>query len=305
MSDNSTPIMFGTDPESDSIYFDEKGNKNVLPPYFFRHYLEVPVDSTNPQHPVFLKGDGYMIHEDGCAFEFAVRPSTNPRTLFDMVHFAKKEFEQKILSQFPDYCLPELEFLPAVGFEVERWRNAGEDFRYATRFGCDPQQDLYHLEVEDREIDASEWPWRYDGGHLHISGSKNIAEDPHMAIACMVMTAGIAAIAFSDVPDLEKQRTWRYGIPGNFRTQNYGENNPFGKKYQYGVEYRTPSATWLKSWSIAEPFLKWAEIGVKVLLEKGLGVELHKEIKQECIDTILSADQPKAHQLLAYVSSKI
>lgn len=298
-------IMFGTDPESDAVYFDGEGNPMVLPPYHFRTELQVPVSMENPKHPVFLRGDGYEIHEDGTAFEFRVRPSTNPRELYDMVHSAKNRFEEEILRKFPNECLPELQFLPTVGFEVNRWLNAGPDFEWATRFGCDPQQDVCNLDREDREIDAKFWPWRYDGGHIHVSGSKFIENDPHMAIWCMMMTAGIAGIALSDVPELEKARTWRYGIPGNFRTQNYGDDNPYGREYQYGVEYRAPSATWLKSWSIAEPFLNWAEIGVKVLLEKGLGVELLKNIREEVIETILSANQPKANQLLAYVSSKI
>lgn len=304
MSTNDTPIMFGTDPESDAIYLMD-GKPMVLPPYFFREKLNVPVTIRNPRHPIFFERNGCVIHEDGTAFEFAVPPSTNPRDLFDSVWSVKRDFEREILSQFSDHCLPELYFLPTAGFDVERWRNAGPEFHWATRFGCDPQQDVCNLDREDREVDASEWPWRYDGGHLHVSGSEHIAQDPHMAVYCLMMTAGIAAIALSDVPELEKARTWRYGIPGNFRVQNYGADNPYGKQYQHGVEYRTPSATWLKSWAIAEPFLRWAEIGVKVLLEQGLGAELLPELRQPVINTILSADQPEAVRILSLIESKI
>jgi hypothetical protein len=296
-------ILFGTDPESAVLDF----NGNIVLPYFFRNDLEVPYDKNpeDPRHPIFLKEKNFKIHEDGAAFEFAVMPSHNPRELFDLVHSAAQKFEDEILSKFTDYCVPKLQFLPTVGYEVERWRNAGPEAQWAGRFGCDPQQDVCHLEREDREIDATEWPWRYMGGHTHVSGSKFIEEDPHMAVYCLMLTAGNAAIAFSDVPDLEKARTFRYGIPGNFRVQNYGENNPFGSDYQYGIEYRTPSATWLKSWEIAEPFLQWAEIGVNILLEQGLGQELLPVIREETINSILEANREKSKELLSYISSKI
>lgn len=175
----------------------------------------------------------------------------------------------------------------------------------STRFGCDPDEDLYNLDVECRTEDASQHPWRYCGGHIHVSGSPVIAQDPHMAIACMVITAGLAATAFSDVPELERQRLYRYGRPGKFRIQNYGITNPFGEDYALGVEYRTPSCRWAGNWEIAQKVLRWAEIGITHLLETPLGKELHDELREPAISAILSTDQKLAGELLSYIESRI
>lgn len=300
-------ILFGTDPEAEAVYL-LQGRPFALPPYWFREELGVSV-SDDPKHPIFLTGKDFKVLEDGANFEFSIRPSHDPLELFQRVQEAAKETSEKILSQFPEVCLPELQFLPTINWDVERWsklpKNKLKKFDYSTRFGCDPDEDVYNLEAKPREVDASLHPYRYCGGHIHISGSPQIAENPHLAIKCMVITAGLAAVAFSDVPGLERDRTFLYGRPGKFRIQNYGVTNSFGKDYQIGVEYRTPSCRWAGKWEIAEKVLKWAEIGIKNLLETPLGLEIHDEIFQDSIDAILGANQPVARDLLAYVESKL
>lgn len=314
------PILFGTDPECAAVYLKEitmeDGTKKLvkfsIPPYYLRKVLGVPAEKQNEKHPEFLKEKNWKVIEDGANFEFTVEPSHNPADLFATVHDAKKAIEERILAKFPDFCLPELQFLPTLNWEVERWNkeiSAGildaDEFEMCTEFGCDPDEDEFDTTAKGKVLDVKNWPYRYCGGHLHVSGSPLIREDHHLALRCMVITAGLAAIAYTDVPGLEKDRTFHYGKPGRFRVQNYGKDNPFGKDYQIGIEYRTLSASWLKSWAIAEPVLKWAEIGIKNLLETSLGGELTKELVEVACPAILSADQQTARQVLSYIETRL
>lgn len=302
MSKN-TKVLYGTDPECFAVY-EKDGKLFALPPYFFRKVLQVHA-SDDERHPVFMEGSHFKAHEDGAAFEFGIMPSFDPKELFERIQVAAQAVRDEILVQFPEHCLPELKFIPTVGFEIERWKDMPEDFFMSTRFGCDPDEDVYNLTAKCRVVDAKEHPWRYAGGHIHISGSEKISEDPHLAVKCMAVTAGLAAIAFSPVPDLERDRTFLYGRPGKFRFQNYGSKNPFGKEYSVGIEYRTPSATWAGNWNVAKEFLKWAEIGIKNLLETSLGEELSAELENDAIEAILNANQKSANELLSYVESKL
>lgn len=299
-------ILKGTDPECVAIYLDENGVAQTLPPYYFREVLGVPATfkNENDRHPVFLKGDGWILHEDGAAFEMSIRPSHNARELFDMIQDCVLVANQKILSQFPDDCLPLLRFMPTVGFQVSRWLNMGKDFDYSTRFGCDPDMDAFDFNRISEEIDARLHPERYTGGHIHLSGHPRFSVDPILAVQCQALTTGCAAIAYSDSPELDKARTFMYGKPGKYRVQNYGPDNPFGRDYQIGIEYRTPSSRWASSWEIAEHVFQWAEIGVDIF-DSGLGQELLPELAQPAMDAILSADQDTARQILSVVSSRI
>ena len=309
-------LLWGSDPEEFAIYMDAEGNPCAYPPYKFRHnfgvFAEVEPEDIEGKHPVFLKGDGFKIHEDGAAFEFSVRPSHNPREVFDMIQFCKNLTSQEILKKFPEHCLPALQSLPTVKFDVERWLKEIEDglideegFNMSTRFGCDPDNDAFNTKALQQVLDVKVHPWRYAGGHIHISGFKDILKDYIHVVTCLALTAGMAGVAFSDVSSLEHDRTFWYGKPGKYRIQNYGPNNSFGKDYQYGIEYRTLSTRWSSSWDIASQVFKWAEIGIKNLYDSTLGTELAKKYTDLACKTILSADKETATQFLAYVETRL
>jgi hypothetical protein len=297
-------ILFGSDPECAAMYTGKDGNSYALPPYFFRKNLGVQA-SDDEKHPVFMEGDGWKAHEDGANFEFSIHPSHDPLELFQRIQEAANSVSQTILQPWGEYCQPTLQFLPSVNWESSRWENMPEDFFMSTTFGCDPDRDVYDFQAEPRMEDARTHPWRYCGGHIHVSGSSKIMVDPLMAVKCMVISAGLAATAFSDVPDLERQRVYRYGRPGKFRVQNYGPDNPFGPEYAIGIEYRTVSARWAGNWEIAQKVLHWAELGITTLFETSLGEEIHGEIYQPSIQAIVTADQELAQELLGFVESKL
>lgn len=296
-------LLFGTDPESFPVY-EKDGELYSLPPYYFRRVLGVSA-SDDKKHPIFLEKNEFRLHEDGAAMEMAILPSSNPRDIFDRIQECANLASKMILSQFPDDCLPVLQFLPTVGFDVERWKNMPEDFFMSTTFGCDPSKDAWNLDKKSRIVDASKHPHRYAGGHIHISGSRMIENEPILAVKSLAVTAGCAAVAFSDVPDLERERTFEYGIPGNYRVQRYGKNNHFGKDYSVGIEYRTISSRWCSNWNLAVEIFKWAEIGINNVLEGRLYLEILDSVGEYAREAILTCNQNLAKQVLSYVESKI
>lgn len=301
-------LLWGADPECFPVYGGGEDLK-ALPPYWFRKILGVDSyveeKDIHGKHPVFFDNNEFKLIEDGAAFEMTILPSNSPRDLWERIQECAKMANEKILSQFPDDCLPVLQFLPTIGWDVKRWENMPEDFFMSTMFGCDPSEDAWNLTKKSRVIDASLHPWRYGGGHMHVSGSELLAEEPILAIRCLSITAGCAAIAFSDVPDLEKARTFEYGVPGNFRRQRYGRKNPFGPEYAFGVEYRTTSNRWCSDWNLAEKVFNWAEIGIRDVFEGGLHKDLLENLGEYAQVAILECNQNLAEEVLEYISERI
>lgn len=305
---SKSPLLFGSDPEAFGAY-EKDGQLHTLPPYWFRKVLGVDshIEENDPQgkHPVFFDAGEFKLIEDGAAFEMTIHPSHSPRELWDRIQECARVTGERILSQFPDDCMPVLQFLPTIGFDVERWAKMPEDFKMSTMFGCDPSQDAWNLEKKATILDASKHPYRYGGGHIHISGSEALAREPILAIRCLSITAGLAAVAYTDVPELEKLRTFEYGIPGNFRIQRYGKKNPFGKEYAVGAEYRTVSDRWCSDWTMAEQVFNWARIGIENLLETDLHMEVLDTVSTSAKEAILSSDKEMAVQILDYIQDRI
>lgn len=297
-----TKLLYGTDPELFATYTAE-GKEFALPPVFFRKYLGVPA-SKDKKHPVFLKGDGWILHEDGAAFEMSINPSHDPKDLFDTIQDCRDNANKHILALFPNYCQPFLQALPTVNWDISRWDAEDMAFFMATRFGCDRDFNADNLNEEHTVIDASLHPARYGGGHIHVSGSKLFGEDPVLSVKALALTAGCAAILNSDVPDLDRMRTYLYGKPRKFRVQEY-HNTPFGEEYSVGIEYRTPSNRWCNSWEAAQDVFKWVEIGVHNVLETKLAVELTDRLGIMATDAIINANQELAGQVLQEVENSI
>jgi hypothetical protein len=289
-------LKFGADPEFFAAYQDSEG-LHVLPPVILRTDKGAKFEE-NGRHPIFAHYGKTIVHEDGAAFEMSTPPSNSWQEIWSAIDEAKTRFGSEFLSQYPDTCLPMLMSLPAMNFQVERWLGRGPEFEMSTLFGCDPDQDVFNMKAKCQVVDASQHPWRYAGGHIHVSGMKEIEDAPLQAIKSMVLTAGLACTAFTDVPELEKERLFLYGKPGKFRIQSY----PNGET---GVEYRTPSTRWTDDKTLAEQVFSWAEIGMVSLLKGGLLAEIEKAIMAKAKKAIIEVNQPMAKELLAFIGSKV
>ena len=289
-------LKFGSDPEFSAGYTKD-GELYVLPPALLREDYHLPFEQ-NGRHPIFRKYGETFVHEDGCAFEMSTPPVYDWREMWNTLRDTKEAFSKDVLSQFPSECNATLYSLPAMKYQVDRWLQRGQEFQLNTLFGCDPDEDVFNMRTKCKVLDASKHPWRYFGGHIHASGIPEIESAPLQAIKSMVLTAGLASTAYTDVPKLEKERLFLYGKPGKFRIQKY----PNGEA---GIEYRTCSTRWTESIELAEKVFTWAEIGLKNLLQGGLINELESLVMGDAKKAILSVDQDKAKSILAFISTKV
>lgn len=288
--------MWGADPEVFASY--EKDGKNyVLPPVYFRHVLHRKVEPDD-KHPIFVRRDNFYVHEDGVAFEVSVRPADDWKELFYNLQESYKALETNILKDHLDVCDGKVHVSPTINYEWERWIEYPEEFQLCNLFGCDRDFDAFDIERDAQVQHVETHPLRYGGGHIHGSGSDKALEDPILAVKLLAMTAGCAATAYSDVPKLEKLRTYLYGRPGRFRPQEYADGT-------FGIEYRTPSNTWTKNINIAEKVFEWFRTGIDVLLEKGLGKELLPELVEPTVKAILNSNQKLALQVLNRIEERI
>ena len=117
----------------------------------------------------------------------------------------------------------------------------------ARRFGCMPDFNAYTLTTNTSEIDATNHPYRYAGGHIHLgvsspylkksSGEYKMAktEEGHIRIIKLLdLLVGIPCAILDDSKGAIIRR-YEYGKSGCFRPT------------PYGIEYRTPSCWWIKS----------------------------------------------------------
>lgn len=297
-------LVYGTDPELFSAY-EKNGKLFVLPPVFMRKDLGIDFEH-HPKHPKLLKRKNYFLHEDGVAVEISLKPSTSWEELYNTVQESIRDFEETVLRQFPEYCLPTLFNLPTINYEVNRWINAGNEYLMCTVFGCDPDDDAFEMKKRHKILNVEEHPFRYGGGHIHFSGRKSLIDEPILAIKSLAMTVGNAAIAFSPVPELEKERTFLYGRPGKFRIQVYPKRFNNIEFSEQGIEYRTPSNSWTKNFELTSKIFSWAEIGIFEMLEKELyKTMMTKEFLNNTVSAILNADQELAKENLNLISQHI
>ena len=300
-------LVYGSDPEFFAGKKDKNGNYFVVPPAWFRKYGKVPF-MDDIKHPVFLDAKeelGVIVMEDGVAFEETVTPDTDWKALFERIQIGKKLLSDRILSKFPNECEPEVLTLPTINYDVERWKKESKEFQMCLIFGCDQDWDADNSNRAGKTVSALKHPFRYGGGHIHVSGSEKIKEEPILAIQSLKLTAGSVAVAFSDTPELDHDRTFLYGKPAKYRPQRYSSlfnNIPFT---DFGIEYRTPSNRWTNSFQHAEQMFKWVEIGIRNLLEGGLVLELLEKINEDVRQAIINCDQKTAKELLSFVEARI
>lgn len=304
VEETARELIFGSDPEHFAGY--KKGDDIfVLPPAFFR---EIGVEHVRSKGRgnfySFYRDDAVEIVEDGVAFEYTLRPSKDWEELFDRIQNAK-EILGGIISQAGERCEKDVFVLPTINYEVERWENKPESYKKCLIFGCDPDYDAFAKGSRGRVVDALKHPWRYGGGHIHVSGVPGFRENPLMAVKSMAIGIGLAAVHFSNVPALDRARTFLYGKAGKFRPQKYRELFEGIPHTDFGIEYRTPSNAWTGSREIAAQLFKWAEISVREIFEKGLCIELLQKYSEEIQRIIIDVDQKAAGEFLSYIESRI
>lgn len=269
--------MFGADPEYFASY-EKEGKKYVLSPALMEREFGIKAISGDTKHPVYIRQKEFSWMMDGVAWELTLlRPHDHlidvwkaTRDALDCLAGFFGELHSSSFSNISLYTKPAIFIEPSLYLPLLNDERVYQGFI----FGCDPDLDAVNPMYECATIDVSTHPYRYGGGHIHISGDDILSENPRPMIMLLACTIGNYVTLHSKEPELERLRVETYGRPGRFRIQNY----PNGGR---GVEYRTPS----NQWTLFEP----SEIEeMESLIQKADGYLHNPQIGKKVLDTFLT-----------------
>jgi len=276
-------MLIGTDPELFAVR-----DGLIIPPICVEEEglkrIGTLVEKDPDYHPVFYKKDGVQIIGDGAAFEFNVPPCDNAEQLGIYWQTAKEILRKLIPGDLQLVAKATQRF--SMDFLLENYDISEERLAYSCRFGCDAQYNVYSLGASP-EVDARNILWRYAGGHIHMSPVESELIRP--VIFGMDMTVGLFCLFNSPYPEEEAMRQEFYGVPGNYRPQQYGEIP--------GLEYRTPSVAWLDSKEVTEKIFELIPYVIN-LVRTGEMVEYYKEFNKKAISAILSYDRNLGEEVM-------
>jgi len=296
-------IVKGSDPEA-FLSVLEDGKRMVVPPAELIKYHNLPVIGGTAKHPLFsvIGGIGGEIHivEDGVAFELTVPPSLRLLDVWNNIQLGYEEIA-RIGRAFGGF---ELSVVPTIGYNVKKFLNEDELFQMCLIFGCDPDRDAFNTERGNYIVDALQHPLRYGGGHIHISGSRDIKEIPVPAVKILAMTVGTFVTMHSPFPDLDRERTYLYGKPGKFRIQEYGSLWNNVPDTDVGIEYRTPSNAWTTSSDIAKGLDDVIDYTVNTILpNRNLVKSLIEQYSENVCKAIIEGNAGLAEEIFNNVIS--
>ncbi|PNX51823.1 MAG: hypothetical protein BV456_01725 [Thermoplasmata archaeon M8B2D] len=294
-------LTFGTDPEVFSTI--ESGDKNlVISPALlekFSNLREVRIKNdtrTNEEkikHPVYIKSRYFNWMMDGVAWEATVSPAKVPQELFDKMVVSLMSLQEVLNSlEFNDKKL-NLFQKPVVDIEPDMYLPYLNEERILQGFifGCDPDEDAIIPNYKCETIDVAKHLYRYGGGHFHIG-----SEDPKIVetmqeiympfLRLLAIFVGNVSIAFSKFPEEEKKRAKTYGKPGRFRFQ------------KWGIEYRSPSNSWISDSGIIELMFEGAEKAVYFLQKPDEGIPVINKYLTPTINAISEGDSKTSMEIL-------
>ena len=283
-------LTFGTDPEVFASY-EKNGLDYVEPPAFFRYELKVP-HKPDKKHPIFIERDNIVIMEDGAAFEYTVPPTKGSKSFFDNISLANR-----MLSDWLGKYNYKIYKKPVINYEVDKFINKPEEYQLALIFGCDPDEDAIEVGYQCTTIDAKLHPFRYGGGHFHIGSfdseiSEFIKFYHRPFIQLLAITVGTIVVAHSKYPDLERQRALLYGRPGRFRNDK-----------PWGIEYRTPSNSWIDNSNTINDMLYRARLAFNFLQNPIKGKKLIADRLDSAVQAIRTADKTLAIATASQIES--
>lgn len=286
-------VLFGSDPE---VFVINKTYKLSIPPiYFIINELINPIDNSDINHPVFYKDNDIKIIADGAAFEFNTRPTNNYIDYYNIIQKGINILQNMIPEKYAVFVKPVVKFdLDKIVTDLSLMPL----YQYACRFGCDRDIDIYSG-LYSREVDATNIKNRFGGGHIHISSSNDYEfdkykNDPHnpnviKQVKLFDIFIGNAFVLQSKYTYYDKNRQKYYGRPGKIRIQNYGNC--------YGIEYRTPSNSWINNIESIETMFNYANLSLDIYNSGDSDYIIDKYLNIS-IKNILSFDKESAKNIL-------
>jgi len=304
---------FGADPE---VFIINSQNSGKNTPYGILHEIIPPIALITDYgkkykeikgKKVLIENKNFQWSEDGAAIELQINPSNNLNTLVERLHSARFELN-KYLSELGLQMSTQVTGF----FDVNKyWKERDDMFRSCVIFGCDPDMSpsLYYstgLDEFPEELDVSEHPYRYAGGHIHIQAPK---DNPNIymnnweeAAILFDFIVGLKNVTYKRPDSVELQELARlkyYGKPGRIRLQNYDEKNNI-----FGIEYRVMSNYWLHQSRLMGILFNAIDLSTS-LLERGIGtifLAKFEDIIPDMYKTIMNRDLDMARKILIKVT---
>lgn len=226
-------LLYGTDPE----FFIVDKDENVVSPALLEIDYGLKPIIDNEKHPIYIlnTGKNYSWMMDGAAIELTIlKPLETPEEMYSIVNWSLDE-----LGELANSFNLSVYKKPVVKINLETYLSRLDVEKIYQGFisGCDPDEDAILNDYQCSTQDISKNEIRCGGGHFHLSGNR-LFRFFIPTVKFLAITMGNYFIANSPYPELEKQRALTYGKPGRYRQQVY-------KNGDIGVEYRTPSNSWL------------------------------------------------------------
>lgn len=231
----------GCDPE---FFFVNKNNKIVE--------SNQVIPKTGFGFNSYYNGTKQSVICDGVQAELNPNPSTCRAALGRNIAVTFKQIKEQLLKDGV-----KASFTGVVKFSPEEMKQLSEDSK---KFGCKPSNNMYSGGVSVIPVDPAEYRYRSAGGHIHI-GTINTGNNDEflrclhkksgLTVRCLDMICGNTFVLIDRDP-MQAERRKVYGRAGEYR------------KPDYGIEYRTLSNCWLRSYQLYALAMGLARLGVIV-----------------------------------------
>jgi len=284
-------MNYGTDPEFFTV---DKQNNVISPALLEINGIITPVID-NIKHPIYIDNADFSWMMDGVAWELTLKaPAKNAKEIHEITEFGLESLEDFIskISWNSDklslYKKPVVSINPDIYLPMIDVDKVFQGFI----FGCDPDEDGILPDYICEELDVVSHPYRYGGGHIHFSGNDLMYENPRISVQLLAITVGNYVTLNSIYHEEEKLRVKTYGRPGRFRPQVYKDGS-------VGIEYRTPSNSWISfSLDKKEELFSLSELVSKIIAEPKKCRDFIKTYLPSTIEAINSADKDLSEKIL-------
>jgi hypothetical protein len=242
--------MIGSDPE----YFIVQENK-IIPAV---QVLNEPI----------IHNRGF-ITIDGVVAEMNPMPGS-PETVASNISYLKDLFLDYLRRDYPDV---ELRFVSSMEVPLDVIKEAGTYDESALEFGCSPDLQAYEGEETSYRGDASQIPYRFAGGHIHL----DCPPDPKV----IKMVDSIVGLVVNDVNAVSYTTNQEeHSSREKLRREYYGRAGVHRQKH-YGLEWRVPSAAIFDNTKMLVKYLTFAEkIAINYKKIDKLPIDDFQEVKR-------------------------
>jgi hypothetical protein len=210
---------------------------------------------SNKGHQTCVTNDGLStkLTRDGVQVEINCRPNTCRANLGNEIMHIFGQLYEKLNNEQANLkaCFDEV-----VKLDVDIMAKLDNTSKV---FGCAPSKNLYSGKTSIITVDASKYPYRSGGGHIHIGGAVGnrvevrefLHKQTKLAVRLLDIVCGNTCVLIDRDPgQIERRKV--YGRAGEYRLP------------EYGLEYRTPSNFWLRSYELFSLTFGLARLAIEI-----------------------------------------